>query len=114
MPIYEYRCDSCKHHLNELQKISDKPLVICPKCEKKSLRRLISAPVFRLKGSGWYETDFKSGNDKKRNLADNSDIKKVDENKNKKSDKITKSNSENNQSKESTKKKMEVKGKNDN
>ena len=114
MPIYEYRCDSCKHHLNELQKINDKPLVICPKCKAKSLRRLISAPVFRLKGSGWYETDFKSGNDKKRNLADNSDIKKVDENKNKKSDKIAKGNSENNQSKESTKKKTEVKGSNDN
>lgn len=52
-----------------MQKISDKPLRKCPECGKNTLVKLISAPVFRLKGSGWYETDFKSENDKKRNLA---------------------------------------------
>lgn len=68
MPIYEYRCDQCGHELEKLQKMSGKPLKDCPACEKPGLRRLISAVSFRLKGSGWYETDFKQGN--KRNLAD--------------------------------------------
>jgi putative FmdB family regulatory protein len=69
MPIYEYRCGSCSHELEALQKISDSPLRKCPECGKLTLRRLISAPVFRLKGGGWYETDFKGG-DKKRNLVE--------------------------------------------
>lgn len=68
MPIYEYACNKCGHTFDVLQKISDKPLKVCPECKKSALRKLISAPSFRLKGSGWYETDFKSGN--KRNLAD--------------------------------------------
>jgi|SRR6478735_566223 len=71
MPIYEYRCGSCSHELDALQKISDSPLRKCPECGKLTLRRLISAPVFRLKGGGWYETDFKGG-DKKRNLVETS------------------------------------------
>jgi putative FmdB family regulatory protein len=71
MPIYEYRCGSCSHELEALQKISDSPLRKCPECGKLTLRRLISAPVFRLKGGGWYETDFKGG-DKKRNLVETS------------------------------------------
>jgi len=69
MPIYEYRCGSCSHELEALQKISDSPLRKCPECGKLTLRRLISAPVFRLKGAGWYETDFKGDKENKRNLA---------------------------------------------
>jgi putative FmdB family regulatory protein len=72
MPIYEYRCGSCSHELEALQKISDSPLRKCPECGKLTLRRLISAPVFRLKGGGWYETDFKGDGDKKRNLVESS------------------------------------------
>ena len=70
MPIYEYRCEACGHLLDALQKISDEPLRDCPNCNEASLKRLISAPAFRLKGSGWYETDFKSEKEKKRNLAE--------------------------------------------
>ena len=62
MPFYEYECSACKHHTEVLQKISDAPLKKCPECGKQTLTRLISAPVFRLKGGGWYETDFKSDN----------------------------------------------------
>ena len=69
MPIYEYQCTKCDHHLEALQKISDKPLRECPECGKHSLKRLMSAPMFRLAGSGWYETDFKSDKENKRNLA---------------------------------------------
>ena len=69
MPFYEYQCESCGHHLEALQKITDKPLKKCPECGKPRLKRLMSAPVFRLKGSGWYETDFKSDGEAKRNLA---------------------------------------------
>ena len=68
MPIYEYRCESCDHRLEKLQKMSEGDLVDCPECERPALKRLISASAFRLKGSGWYETDFKKDN--KRNLAD--------------------------------------------
>lgn len=67
MPIYEYRCESCGHHLEVLQKLSDAPLTDCPGCNKPQLRKQISAVGFRLKGGGWYETDFKSGG--KKNLA---------------------------------------------
>ena len=69
MPFYEYECDACGHQLEALQKISEAPLRKCPHCGKSKLRRLISPPVFRLKGSGWYETDFKSDKEGKRNLA---------------------------------------------
>src|SRR6185295_6824416 len=69
MPFYEYECDACGHQLEALQKISEAPLRKCPDCGKSKLRRLISPPVFRLKGSGWYETDFKSDKEGKRNLA---------------------------------------------
>lgn len=67
MPIYEYRCAECGHELEKLQKISDAPLVDCPACGKPGLRKLVSAAGFRLKGGGWYETDFKK--DKKKNIA---------------------------------------------
>lgn len=69
MPFYEYQCSSCGHHLEVLQKVSDAPLKKCPDCAKAALKRLISAPVFRLKGAGWYETDFKSDKENKRNIA---------------------------------------------
>ncbi len=68
MPIYEYRCDNCGHELEAIQKISEPPLVDCPQCGAPQLRKRISAVAFRLKGGGWYETDFKSGQQK--NLAD--------------------------------------------
>jgi len=70
MPFYEYECSACKYYLEVLQKITDAPMVKCPSCGKDELHRLISAPVFRLKGAGWYETDFKSDKENKRNLAE--------------------------------------------
>jgi putative FmdB family regulatory protein len=70
MPIYEYRCAACGHELEALQKITDSPLRKCPECAKSMLKRLVSAPSFRLKGSGWYETDFKNNGEKKRNLVE--------------------------------------------
>lgn len=73
MPIYEYRCAECGHQLDVLQKINDAPLRKCPECGKSKLKRLMSAPSFRLKGSGWYETDFKSDGEKKRNLVESGD-----------------------------------------
>jgi len=70
MPIYEYQCQSCSHELEKLQKLSDAPLSLCPQCGKDELRRKISAAGFRLKGGGWYETDFKKSG--KKNLAGDS------------------------------------------
>jgi putative FmdB family regulatory protein len=69
MPFYEYECPKCGHHEEVLQSINDKPLTKCPNCGKSGFKKLVSAPVFRLKGSGWYETDFKSDKENKRNLA---------------------------------------------
>jgi len=73
MPIYDYKCSECEHQIELIQKISDDPKTVCPKCKKKSLKKLISAPSFRLKGSGWYETDFKTG--KKKNISSNESSK---------------------------------------
>lgn len=67
MPIYEYQCQACDQVSDALQKFSDDPLKTCPECGKNELKKLISAPRFRLAGSGWYETDFKQDN--QRNLA---------------------------------------------
>ena len=64
MPIYEYECTKCEHKMEALQKMNDKPLLVCPSCGKRGLSKLISAASFRLKGGGWYETDFKTGNKK--------------------------------------------------
>jgi putative FmdB family regulatory protein len=75
MPIYEYRCESCGHEMDALQKVSDAPLVDCPECGEPALKKLISRAAFRLKGSGWYETDFKQGN--KKNLHDGGDKKEA-------------------------------------
>lgn len=71
MPIYEYACRSCEHQFESIQKASEQPLQDCPECGEPTLKKLMSAPVFRLKGSGWYETDFKTGD--KRNVAGNGD-----------------------------------------
>ena len=68
MPFYEYECQACKFYAEVMQKISDAPLIKCPSCGKRRLKKLVSAPVFRLKGGGWYETDFKSDKEEKRNL----------------------------------------------
>src|SRR5215813_9280348 len=69
MPFYEYECSSCKFYTEVMQKISDAPLTKCPSCGRKALKKLVSAPNFRLKGGGWYETDFKGDKENKRNLA---------------------------------------------
>lgn len=71
MPIYEYQCQSCDKQLEALQKISDAPLVDCPECGESALRKKVSAAAFRLKGGGWYETDFKTSG--KKNLASGTD-----------------------------------------
>jgi len=68
MPIYEYQCQACGHQLEALQKMSDEPLRDCPNCGQSALSKQISAAGFRLKGGGWYETDFKRGS--KRNVAE--------------------------------------------
>jgi len=101
MPIYEYRCESCGHELEAIQKISDAALTDCPECGKPGLRKMISAAGFRLKGGGWYETDFKAG--RKKNLHDtghsdqakksDSPSKKTDSPKNKDSSKAVASGS---------------------
>lgn len=69
MPIYAFACDACGHQFDRLQKLADKDPEFCPECGKKALRRQVTAPYFRLAGTGWYETDFKKEGDVKRNLA---------------------------------------------
>ncbi len=92
MPIYEYACRECDHVLDALQKMNDDPLLDCPACGKPALKKLLSAPRFRLKGKGWYETDFKKDNqrnvlksdteptksDKTESKTEKSDAKKTD------------------------------------
>jgi putative FmdB family regulatory protein len=73
MPIYEYQCGSCSKQCEVLRKISDAPLLLCPNCGDEALVKQVSAAGFRLKGKGWYETDFKSGS--KKNIADSSSSK---------------------------------------
>lgn len=92
MPIYEYECLACGYRHEAIQKMSDDPLTDCPSCNKAELKKLISASGFRLKGGGWYETDFKSG--QKKNLAQGD----------KKSDKKTSSSSSANSSSSSSSK----------
>jgi putative FmdB family regulatory protein len=70
MPIYEYVCQQCDHHLEALQKLSDEPLKFCPECGEASLRKQVSAAAFRLKGTGWYETDFKNSGKQKEKTGD--------------------------------------------
>ncbi len=76
MPIYEYQCQSCDARVELLQKLSDAPARKCPQCNKNTLKKLVSAAGFRLKGGGWYETDFKSGS--KKNLVAGGDTVKTD------------------------------------
>ena len=95
MPIYDYKCSDCGHQIEVIQKFSDEPKTLCIKCGKETLKKMVSAPSFRLKGGGWYETDFKTG--KKKNIAsdDTSSNKKSltnsssDSKKQPKQDKIT-------------------------
>jgi len=70
MPIYDFSCSACGHSFERLQKMSDPDPTVCPECGKDSVARQVTAPSFRLAGSGWYETDFKKDGDKKKNLAD--------------------------------------------
>lgn len=70
MPIYEYACKKCGHRLDALQKMNDDPLIDCPECNEAQLKRLLSAPRFRLKGKGWYETDFKKDNQRNVHKSD--------------------------------------------
>ena len=88
MPIYEYACRQCEHTLDALQKIADEPLVDCPECGQPALKRLLSAPRFRLKGGGWYETDFKKDNQRNVHKGD-SEAPKDDKKADKKTDKAT-------------------------
>lgn len=76
MPIYEYQCGNCKHVFDALQKMDAEPLTDCPECREPTLKKLLSAPNFRLKGGGWYETDFKK--DKQRNLHEGDKKKTTD------------------------------------
>lgn len=70
MPIYGFECTDCGHRFDRLQKLSDPDPTQCPACSAVGVRRQITAPAFRLAGSGWYETDFKKDGDRKRNLVD--------------------------------------------
>ena len=81
MPIYEYRCDHCGHQFEVLQKISDAPVKNCPKCNSNNPRRLVSAAAFKLKGTGWYETDFKTKKPKKGDEINKANQDKKDINK---------------------------------
>ena len=78
MPIYEFECDACSDRFERLQKLSDPDPTVCPKCGAERIRRRLTAPAFRLAGSGWYETDFKKDGDRKRNLAASDDAPKPD------------------------------------
>ena len=96
MPIYEYKCSKCEYQFEVIQRFSDNPVESCPECNEKSVKKLVSAPSFRLKGGGWYETDFKTGS--KKNIVDSKDekskqpkeqTKTTDKSKSKSSDKKT-------------------------
>ena len=73
MPIYEYKCSKCEHQFEVIQRFSDNPVESCPECNEKQVKKLVSATSFRLKGGGWYETDFKTGS--KKNIVDTKDEK---------------------------------------
>ena len=96
MPIYEYACGSCGHVFDVLQKMDAVPLLDCPECGKPELKKLLSAPNFRLKGGGWYETDFKKDN--QRNLAGDAPKQEQKTDKNDKNDKNDKKSSGSSQS----------------
>ena len=75
MPIYDYECSSCSHKLEVMQKVNDEPLSTCPECGNETLSKCVTAPSFRLGGSGWYETDFKTGNKKNLSQSDSQESK---------------------------------------
>ena len=75
MPIYAFECTTCGNHFDRLQKLSDADPDVCPECGARTVKRQLTAPSFRLAGSGWYETDFKKDGDKKRNLVDKPEVK---------------------------------------
>ncbi len=77
MPIYEFQCTTCGNHFDRLQKLSDPDPDACPECGKHTIKRCLTAPSFRLAGSGWYETDFKKDGEKKHNLAGSQEAPKV-------------------------------------
>ena len=108
MPIYEYVCKKCGHTLDALQKMSDDPLTVCPDCAAPQLKRLISAPRFRLKGQGWYETDFKKDNQRNLSSGDAEPAKK--EKSDSKDDKpaASKSNGDSGSAKDTSTKKQSV------
>ena len=78
MPIYEFECTTCGEHFDRLQKLSDPDPDACPQCGASGISRCLTAPSFRLSGSGWYETDFKKDGDKKRNLVEKGEPKTAD------------------------------------
>jgi putative FmdB family regulatory protein len=83
MPIYAYRCASCGHAKDVLQKLSDAPLSVCPACGAAAFAKQVTAAGFQLKGSGWYATDFKGGNSTKKPDGDgNTDSASTDASKN--------------------------------
>jgi putative FmdB family regulatory protein len=73
MPIYEYECDACGHRMEAIQRIDDSPLTQCPECKAETLRKLVSAAGFRLKGTGWYATDFRDKDKPKKSTASSGD-----------------------------------------
>ena len=91
MPIYDYKCSKCDHQFEVIQKFSEKPIKKCPKCELNSVSKMVSAPSFRLKGGGWYETDFKTGT--KKNIVLDDKKTESSSKKSNKQDKITKKDS---------------------
>ena len=99
MPIYEYECQACGYRHEALQKVSDEPLTECPSCHKHELKKLVSAAGFRLSGSGWYETDFKSSN--KKNLSQKDSEKSKDSAKSKSEPAAQKSDSKKSDTKKS-------------
>jgi putative FmdB family regulatory protein len=78
MPIYQYKCTDCGHQLEALQKMSDPRLTDCPECQEPSLRKQLTAAAFKLKGSGWYETDFKNSGAKPAATKSSEDSKPKD------------------------------------
>ncbi|MDR3385457.1 MAG: zinc ribbon domain-containing protein [Rudaea sp.] len=78
MPIYEFECSTCATRFDRLQKLSDPDPSACPECGEPTVKRRLTAPSFRLAGSGWYETDFKKDGDKKRNLVDKAEPAKTE------------------------------------
>lgn len=85
MPIYEYKCKKCNYNFEQLQRVTDQPVCVCPKCGKKQLIKLVSSTSFQLKGTGWYVTDFKNKKPKKE--KEKNSVAKKDEKKDEKKDK---------------------------